>query len=64
MFNLEFHHSYNLILNFIIYINNVFTENGKDITRVKKMNTGRQKRASGSYNVELLIVVDYAVYQR
>ena len=54
----------NLILNFIIYINYVFTENGKVMTRPKMKDTGRQKRASGSYSVELLIVVDYAVYQR
>lgn len=37
---------------------------GKEMTRVKKINTGRQKRASGTYSVELLIVIDYAVYQR
>jgi len=54
LLNLEFH----------LYINYVFTEKGKEIARVKKINTGRQKRASGSYSVELLIVVDYAVYQR
>ena len=53
-----------LILNFIIYINYVFTEKGKVMTRAKRIDTGRQKRASGSYSVELLIVVDYAVYQR
>ena len=64
LLNLEFHHSYYLILNFIIYINYVFAEKGKEMARVKKINTGRQKRASGSYSVELLIVVDYAVYQR
>ena len=54
----------NLILNFIIYINYVFTEKGKVMTRAKRIDTGRQKRASGLYSVELLIVVDYAVYQR
>jgi len=63
LLNLEFHHSYYLILNFIIYINYVFTVK-EEMTRVKKIKTGRQKRASGSYSVELLIVVDYAVYQR
>ena len=60
-YDTDFHY---LILNFIIYINYVFTEKGKEMARVKKINTGRQKRASGSYSVELLIVVDYAIYQR
>ena len=39
-------------------------QKGKEMIRAKRIDTGRQKRASGSYSVELLIVVDYAVYQR
>jgi hypothetical protein len=45
-------------------VNYVFTEKGKEMIRAKRIDTGRQKRASESYSVELFIVVDYAVYQR
>ena len=39
-------------------------QKGKEMIRAKRIDTGRQKRASESYSVELFIVVDYAVYQR